>query len=63
MDEDLKDKPVVMFCTGGIRCEKASRNDGCRIFQCQTVERRYSWLFRRRVAITGMATASSSIDE
>ena len=24
MDEDLKDKPVVMFCTGGIRCEKAS---------------------------------------
>ena len=21
---DLKDKPVVMFCTGGIRCEKAS---------------------------------------
>ena len=24
MDEELKDKPVVMFCTGGIRCEKAS---------------------------------------
>ena len=24
MDEDLKDKQVVMFCTGGIRCEKAS---------------------------------------
>ena len=24
MAEDLKDKPVVMFCTGGIRCEKAS---------------------------------------
>ena len=24
MDDDLKDKPVVMFCTGGIRCEKAS---------------------------------------
>lgn len=24
MSEDLKDKPVVMFCTGGIRCEKAS---------------------------------------
>lgn len=22
--EDLKDKPVVTFCTGGIRCEKAS---------------------------------------
>ena len=24
MSDDLKDKPVVMFCTGGIRCEKAS---------------------------------------
>ena len=24
LDEQLKDKPVVMFCTGGIRCEKAS---------------------------------------
>jgi len=24
MADDLKDKPVVMFCTGGIRCEKAS---------------------------------------
>ena len=24
MDASLKDKPVVMFCTGGIRCEKAS---------------------------------------
>ena len=24
MDEDLKNKQVVMFCTGGIRCEKAS---------------------------------------
>lgn len=24
MPADLKDKPVVMFCTGGIRCEKAS---------------------------------------
>ena len=24
MDGDLKDKQVVMFCTGGIRCEKAS---------------------------------------
>jgi predicted sulfurtransferase len=24
MGEDLKDKQVVMFCTGGIRCEKAS---------------------------------------
>ena len=24
LDENLKDKPVVMFCTGGIRCEKAS---------------------------------------
>ena len=24
MSEDLKDIPVVMFCTGGIRCEKAS---------------------------------------
>lgn len=23
LPEDLKDKPVVMFCTGGIRCEKA----------------------------------------
>lgn len=24
MPDDLKDTPVVMFCTGGIRCEKAS---------------------------------------
>ncbi len=24
MLEDVKDKPVVMYCTGGIRCEKAS---------------------------------------
>jgi len=24
MSDDLKDTPVVMFCTGGIRCEKAS---------------------------------------
>lgn len=24
MDESLKDKPVVTFCTGGIRCEKAA---------------------------------------
>ena len=24
MSEELKDKPIVMFCTGGIRCEKAS---------------------------------------
>ena len=24
MPQELKDKPVVMFCTGGIRCEKAS---------------------------------------
>jgi UPF0176 protein len=24
IDEKWKDKPVVMFCTGGIRCEKAS---------------------------------------
>ena len=24
MPEELKDTPVVMFCTGGIRCEKAS---------------------------------------
>jgi UPF0176 protein len=23
LPEDLKDRPVVMFCTGGIRCEKA----------------------------------------
>lgn len=23
LSDDLKDKPVVMFCTGGIRCEKA----------------------------------------
>jgi predicted sulfurtransferase len=24
LDESLKDKPVVVFCTGGIRCEKAA---------------------------------------
>ena len=24
LPEDSKDKPVVMFCTGGVRCEKAS---------------------------------------
>ncbi|NND70191.1 MAG: sulfurtransferase [Rhodothermales bacterium] len=24
LDDSLKEKPVVMFCTGGIRCEKAS---------------------------------------
>lgn len=24
LDESLKEKPIVMFCTGGIRCEKAS---------------------------------------
>ncbi len=24
LDPELKDKPVVMFCTGGVRCEKAS---------------------------------------
>ena len=24
LDDELKDKQVVMFCTGGIRCEKAS---------------------------------------
>ncbi len=24
LDDELKNKPVVMFCTGGIRCEKAS---------------------------------------
>ena len=24
LPEELKDQPVVMFCTGGIRCEKAS---------------------------------------
>jgi UPF0176 protein len=24
VEEELKDKPVVMFCTGGIRCEKAT---------------------------------------
>ena len=24
MADEMKDKPVVMFCTGGIRCEKAS---------------------------------------
>ena len=24
LDPAIKDKPVVMFCTGGIRCEKAS---------------------------------------
>ena len=24
LDDDLKNKPIVMFCTGGIRCEKAS---------------------------------------
>lgn len=24
MTDEMKDKPVVMFCTGGIRCEKAS---------------------------------------
>lgn len=24
LDENIKDKPVVMYCTGGIRCEKAS---------------------------------------
>jgi UPF0176 protein len=24
MDEAIKNKPVVMFCTGGIRCEKAA---------------------------------------
>lgn len=24
LDEEMKDKPVVMYCTGGIRCEKAS---------------------------------------
>lgn len=24
LDESLKTKPVVMFCTGGVRCEKAS---------------------------------------
>jgi predicted sulfurtransferase len=24
LPEDMKDTPVVMFCTGGIRCEKAS---------------------------------------
>ena len=24
MDESLKDKQIVMFCTGGVRCEKAS---------------------------------------
>lgn len=23
LDDDLKEKPIVMFCTGGIRCEKA----------------------------------------
>jgi UPF0176 protein len=25
LPEELKDKPVVAFCTGGIRCEKAAR--------------------------------------
>ena len=24
LDDEIKDKPVVMYCTGGIRCEKAS---------------------------------------
>ena len=24
MDDSLKDKQIVMFCTGGVRCEKAS---------------------------------------
>ncbi|WP_372367487.1 rhodanese-related sulfurtransferase [Candidatus Uabimicrobium sp. HlEnr_7] len=24
LDENIKEKPVVMYCTGGIRCEKAS---------------------------------------
>lgn len=24
LDESIKEKPIVMFCTGGIRCEKAS---------------------------------------
>jgi UPF0176 protein len=24
LDESLKEKPLVMFCTGGVRCEKAS---------------------------------------
>lgn len=24
LDEQLKEKPLVMFCTGGVRCEKAS---------------------------------------
>jgi UPF0176 protein len=24
LDESLKNKPLVMFCTGGVRCEKAS---------------------------------------
>lgn len=24
LDDSLKEKPIVMFCTGGVRCEKAS---------------------------------------
>jgi len=24
LDEDLKEKPLVMYCTGGVRCEKAA---------------------------------------
>jgi UPF0176 protein len=33
LPEDLKDRPIVMFCTGGIRCEKAGpflRSEGFR---------------------------------
>ena len=56
LPESLKDAPVVTFCTGGIRCEKAAPLlEHGRFQECFPARWRHSWLFRgmRRRAFRG----------
>jgi UPF0176 protein len=45
---DNKDKTFVSFCTGGIRCEKATVHERNRPSTCLSTRRRHSALLRRR---------------
>ena len=61
---ELKKQPIVMFCTGGIRCEKAGTVHGARRLRVRVSARwRHSQVFRGSAAArttTGSASCSTS---
>ena len=54
----MKDEPVVMFCTGGIRCEKASAIMMEAVYQREATQGGCSGILRTLAETIGTVTAS-----